>query len=98
MEKIFEKIIDIVSEHTGINRERILCGKCEEQVNARMLLVYNLSRIGFTDKMIAQLTGLTRQGVNKCKNSYHSKTKQTIFIATISQRITNHIDNEFANG
>ena len=98
MEKIFEKIIEIVSEYTGIDRDRIICGKCEEQVNARMLLVYNLSRIGFTDTLIAKLTGLTRQGVNKCKNSYHSKVKQTIFIATISQRIINRIDAEFANG
>lgn len=97
MEKIFEKVVEIVSENTGLTNNEILTGKRNEQINARAILIYNLSKIGFTDNLISKYTGLSRQGVNKLKKSYHFRSKQNIYLSTVAQQICKQVSNYFAN-
>ncbi|RHV92566.1 hypothetical protein DXA95_12230 [Odoribacter sp. OF09-27XD] len=64
MEKIFEKMVEIVSEYTGATKNEILTGKTEELVNYRAILLSFLHDLGFSDVAISKYVNLTRQGVN----------------------------------
>ena len=57
----------------------------EEAVDARTILIYILSEQGVTDTQIAELSGLTRQGVNKLKNSVRFRKRKFSFISDLQQ-------------
>lgn len=94
MENIFGKVVEIVSEHTGVARNQILTGKTEKCVNCRAILVCSLSELGFSDSLISEYLNVTRQGVNKLKNSFPYRKKHNLILATTSQLISNHIATE----
>lgn len=91
MEKIFEKVVQIVSEHTGATREELLYGKTEECVNYRAVLVSSLHDLGFKDVVICRYTNQTRQGVNKLRNSLPYRKKHNLILSTTCQLISNHL-------
>jgi hypothetical protein len=63
----------------------------EESVDARTILVCVLSSKGISDQEIAQLTGLSRQCVNKLKNSCKYRKAKWSFSSNLQQ-----ISNELA--
>lgn len=63
----------------------------EESVDARTILVCVLSSKGISDQEIAQLTGLSRQCVNKLKNSCKYRRQRWSFSSNLQQ-----ISNELA--
>ena len=88
MEKIFEKVVEIVSENTGAEAELILKDRHEEYVNYRILLINALSKIGFSDSAIARHLGLTRQGVNFLKSKLDNRLKHNRILSSIWQDIS----------
>lgn len=91
MEKIFEKVVEIVSEHTGATTKQILTGKTEEYVNYRAILFNALHEIGFSDTAISSHTSMTRQGINKLRNSLPYRKRHNIILSTTCQQISNHL-------
>lgn len=91
MEKIFEKVVQIVSEYTGASANDILTGKTEQCVNCRAILVSSLYSLGFNDTSIAQYLNLTRQGVNKLRNSLPYRKKHNLILSTTCQQISNYL-------
>lgn len=63
MIEMYDRIMSVVEEVTGISKDKILTSNCEECVDARHILVYILGNRSFSDNKIAELTGLTRPGV-----------------------------------
>ena len=60
--EIFEKVMDVVVDVTGVERADVLANKNEESTDARYLLVRYLSRL-MSCVTIARLLERTRQGV-----------------------------------
>ena len=60
--EIFEEVLSVVCEITGLSEEDVLRSKTEESTDARFLLVKYLWRL-MPVVCIAQLIGRTRQGV-----------------------------------
>ena len=65
MDEMYLDILRIVEEVTGVSATEILASNCEENVDARHILVYVLSERGYSDSKISKLTHLTRPCVLK---------------------------------
>ncbi len=96
MEKIFQKVVEIVSEHTGAQVEQIKSDKHEEFVNYRIILINALSKVGFSDSKIACKIGMTRQGVNFLKSKLDCRLKHNRVLSSIWQEISKELaSNQF---
>lgn len=94
MIEIYDRIMGVVEEVTGISKDKILTSNCEECVDARHILVYILGNRSFSDNKIAELTGLTvgetlESAANvKCNGNVHGYnllTPVTIAFATAAE-------------
>lgn len=91
MEEIYKKMVGVISERTGIDSNDLITSKKEECVDARSILINILSELGFSDNLISKYTSLTRQGVNKLKNSFHDRKKHSYILSTTYQQIRNEL-------
>lgn len=80
---LFQRVESKVMQVTGI--KQLFHTNQEEAVDARTILIYILSEKGLTDTQIAALTSLTRQGVNKLKNSVRFRKRKFSFISDLQQ-------------
>ena len=80
---LFQKVESKVIQVTGI--KQLYHTNQEDAVDARTILVYILYEQGLTDTQTAELTGLTRQGVNKLKNSVRYRKRKFSFISDLQQ-------------
>lgn len=80
---LFQRVESKVIQVTGVNQ--LFNTNQEEAVDARTILIYILSEKGLTDTQIAALTNLTRQGVNKLKNSVRYRKNKFSFISDMQQ-------------
>ena len=80
---LFQRVESKVMQVTGI--KQLFHTNQEEGVDARTILIYILSEKGVTDTQIAELSGLTRQGVNKLKNSVRFRKRKFSFISDLQQ-------------
>ena len=53
MIEMYDRIMSVVEEVTGISKDKILTSNCEECVDARHILVYILGNRSFSDSKIA---------------------------------------------
>ena len=58
MIEMYDRIMSVVEEVTGIPKDKILTSNCEECVDARHILVYILGNRSFSDNKIASLQDL----------------------------------------
>lgn len=84
-------MVEIVSEYTGATKNEILTGKTEELVNYRAILLSFLHDLGFSDVAISKYVNLTRQGVNKLRNSLPYRKKHNLVLSTTCQQISNYL-------
>jgi len=70
----FDKVIEIVSNASGLEVGAILGCNKEECVDARYVLVAVLSE-QLSDRQIARVSGLSVQLVNKAKNSFRERCR-----------------------
>lgn len=89
IKSFYGKALHVVAQVSGV--PDMFGTNREEAVDARSILVYVLSSKGVSDLEIAALTGLTRQGVNKLKNSYKYRKSKWSYAANLKQ-----ISNELA--
>lgn len=80
---LFQSVESKVIQVTGVTQ--LFHTNQEEAVDARTILIYILSEKGLTDTQIAALTNLTRQGVNKLKNSVRYRKNKFSFISDMQQ-------------
>lgn len=66
-EKNTEKFLQGVADGAGMTVDALMSSKCRRATDARYIAIMLLSEL-MTDDEIAQLFGLTRQGVNYLRN------------------------------
>lgn len=76
MDEVYLDILRIVEEVTGVSASEMLTSNCEENVDARHILVYVLSCRGYSDTKIARLTHLTRPCVCMIRNNFKYRQKR----------------------
>ena len=67
--EIFEHVLQIVCEECELCYGELINGANKNAVDARCLLICALVSLGFTEENIASYLSMTRQGVNKLKNT-----------------------------
>lgn len=72
--QLFNEILDKVSEATELHPEEILKSNKEECVDARYVLIAVLSE-RYSDRQISEVSGLSKQLVNKAKNGFSERCK-----------------------
>jgi hypothetical protein len=89
MEKIFNMVVKIISDRTGIDGNDLIYSKKQDHVDARSILVSLLSNLGFSDTLTATYLHITRQGVNKLKNTLDNRKKHSYILATYYKQCSN---------
>lgn len=82
--KEFYELADTVCQQIPLKRDKLFSSNEELYVNARCALINELCERGYSDKLIAQLSGLTRQTVNRLKNQYHVKYRHSALVRELS--------------
>ncbi len=90
----FESVMQIVCEECEVSVIEVLGSLCRDAVDARCLLVCELSSIGISDENIGAYLSMTRQGVNKLKNAFRNRCKSSFYLQIKSQRVRNRIATE----
>ena len=93
LKEYYQKALQTVQRITEV--EQIFHSNKEEAVDARTILIYVLALKGISDNEIAQLTGLTRQGVNKLKNNYKYRKAKWSFVSSLQQTSNELATNSF---
>lgn len=81
----YRKSLAVVCRMTGVDECSLFTTNREESVDARAMLSYVLSLHGFSDADSAELTGLSRQCINKLKNSIRYRRTRWTFKVTLQQ-------------
>lgn len=69
-------------------------GANKNAVDARCLLICALVSLGFSEENTAAYLSMTRQGVNKLKNSLKQRCSGSFILTTTNQRVSNRIATE----
>ena len=91
IKSFYDKAYHTVSSVVGV--PDMFSSNCEESVDARSILVHILSGRGLTDSQISSFTGLTRQCVNKLKNSVRHRSGKWSY-RSFMQQISNELATE----
>jgi hypothetical protein len=84
----FESVRARVCDETDTDPDDLFSSNKESHVEARCLLVSILSKHGYTDTHLSGLTGLTRQAVNKLRNSLEDRLRHSWRLRQTEQRIS----------
>ncbi len=93
--EIFSRVLAIICEECDINDAILLKSLNRDAVDARCILVCSLSELGLSDDNISAYLMMTRQGVNKLKNTYNMRSKTSYWLKSTKQLISNRIATEF---
>lgn len=88
-EKFYRMVVDVTCKVCDVDPIMMFSSNRECYVDARSLVIMNLSAKGYTDERISQLTGLTRQGVNRIRNSFPDKLNRSWMLISFKQAISN---------
>lgn len=89
--EIFEHVLQIVCEECELCYGELINGANKNAVDARCLLICALVSLGFSEENTAAYLSMTRQGVNKLKNSLKQRCSGSFILATTNQRVSNRI-------
>lgn len=87
----YNKLLVVISNVCDVDIDVMFENNLECNVDARSLLILQMSTEGYTDMEIAVFTGLTRQAINHIKNTYHNKLNRNCKLITYQQQIVNEI-------
>lgn len=71
--------------------KRVICIAGEVCVNARGILIIILLDKGYSEKVVADLTGLTRRGVNRIKNDFPDRIRRNWMIHMLDREVRNKL-------
>lgn len=91
VEEFYRRVIPIACEVCGVDPIMMFSCKREKYVDARNLVIMNLTMKGYTDTVISELTGLTRQAVNYVRNTSPSKYNRSWMLITYQRQISNEL-------
>lgn len=80
--EIFEHVLQIVCEECELCYGELINGANKNAVDARCLLICALVSLGFSEENTAAYLSMTRQGVNKLKNSLKQRCSGSFILTT----------------
>lgn len=92
--EIFEHVLQIVCEECELCYGELINGANKNAVDARCLLICALVSLGFTEENIVSYLSMTRQGVNKLKNTLSHRISQSYILLKNNQLISKRIATE----
>ena len=92
--EIFEHVLQIVCEECELCYGELINGANKNAVDARCLLICALVSLGYSEENTAAYLSMTRQGVNKLKNSLKQRCSGSFILTTTNQRVSNRIATE----
>ena len=84
--EIFEHVLQIVCEECELCYGELINGANKNAVDARCLLICALVSLGFSEENTAAYLSMTRQGVNKLKNSLKQRCSGSFILSTTLPR------------
>lgn len=90
LKNIFNKVVEIVMDESGLEFDRLAHGRDERSVTARVVLVDALVGIGMSEAIIVDLSGMSQKRVNGLKNAARHRLRGlygNILHGTVSERI-----------
>lgn len=69
LKNIFDRVVEIVMNESGLEFDRLAHGRDERSVTARVVLVDALVGAGLTEGDIVRASGMSQQRVNGLKNA-----------------------------
>ena len=81
--EIFEHVLQIVCEECELCYGELINGANKNAVDARCLLICALVSLGFSEENTAAYLSMTRQGVNKLKNSLKQRCSGSFILTTV---------------
>lgn len=90
LKNIFNKVVEIVMDESGLEFDRLAHGRDERSVTARVVLVDALVGIGMSEAIIVDLSGMSQQRVNGLKNAARHRLRGlygNILHGAVSERI-----------
>lgn len=98
LRSIYDNVVNVVIEVSELDRDRLLKSREEEFVDARAILVNRLVSLGFTEKCIAEFSGMSQQRVNSLKNTFRNRSSKIgveLLLGRINKKLTNILQNEY---
>lgn len=90
LKNIYDKVVEIVMDESGLEFDRLAHGRDERSVTARVVLVDALVGIGMSEAIIVDLSGMSQQRVNGLKNAARHRLRGlygNILHGAVSERI-----------
>lgn len=94
VEAFYKKVVEVTCSICKTDPVMTFSCNKEKYVDARSLIIINLVAKGFTDIRISELTGLTRQAINRIKNIFPDKFNRSWTLITYQQQISNILERE----
>mgnify|MGYP000252404259 FL=1 len=92
LRKAYEIAVVVVLEVTELDREKLFKSLLEEYVDARAILINWLVSVGYTERMIAEYSGMSQQRINFLKNTFIYR-KQRMSVGLCAQEINKRLTN-----
>lgn len=89
VEEFYKRVICIAGEVCGVDPVDMMSFNREE--NARGILLIILLDKGYSEKAVADLTGLTRRGINRIKNDFPHRVRNNWMIHMLDREIRNKL-------
>lgn len=83
VELFYRKVIEAVCEECNTDPVMMFSSNKERNVDARGLAVVILADRKMSDNLISDLTGLTRQAVNRIRNIYPDRISRSYYLRRI---------------
>lgn len=90
-EEFYHRVVEVTCKVCKVDPIMMFSSNRECFVDARSLVIMILAAKGYTDERLSFLTGLTRQGINRIRNSFPDKYNRSWMLISFQQQISNEL-------
>lgn len=87
VEIFFGKVIEAVCKECGTDPVMMFSNNKERSVDARGVAITILADRKLSDNIISDLTGMTRQAVNRMRNLYPDRIRRSYFLRGVLESV-----------
>lgn len=87
VEIFYKKVIEVVCKECGTDPVMMFSNNKERSVDARGVAITILADRKLSDNIISDLTGMTRQAVNRMRNLYPDRIRRSYFLRGVLESV-----------
>lgn len=87
VEIFYKKVIETVCKECGTDPVMMFSNNKERNVDARGVAITILADRKLSDNIISDLTGMTRQAVNRMRNLYPDRIRRSYFLRGVLESV-----------